>query len=323
MVRKYTGEDIEKVLIYYGLIGRTEASKIKIVCPFHGDINPSMSVNLAKGTFFCFGCGLKGNAYDFVKLLHPEYDDRYVALKIEKIIRSKRISKLDIKKKVSSRVDTVQSIAEADDYFYGLLETDWNHVSNEKEESVLKYMKNRGFSESSLNICDCRVSCSYDYPIIFPILDNGMFYGYVARTMDKNVESYRKYLYNRGFKKRYVLCGEYTEKKPLVVCEGYLDYLSLKTRGKIKNVVALLGWHASDEQIKKIKDKGIKTIICALDNPEIDPSGKKGLELLKKHFSVIQFPYPDGVKDAGDMDESEIKKAMEGVRREVRKHNFS
>jgi len=31
-----------------------------ILCPFHGDTNPSMSVNIIKGAFKCFACGVKG-----------------------------------------------------------------------------------------------------------------------------------------------------------------------------------------------------------------------------------------------------------------------
>ena len=82
--------------------------------------------------------------------------------------------------------------------------------------------------------------------------------------------------------------------------QGFFDYLSLKTRGHIKNCCALLGWHISDEQVKKLKQKNITTVVSALDN---DRCGEKGTELLKKYFDVIRFQYPEGVKDAGEMDE--------------------
>jgi DNA primase len=38
-------------------------------CPFHVDKNPSFSVNENKGLFFCFGCGAKGDVYDFTMKL--------------------------------------------------------------------------------------------------------------------------------------------------------------------------------------------------------------------------------------------------------------
>jgi DNA primase len=34
-------------------------------CPFHADKTPSFSVSEDKGIFHCFGCGAKGDVYDF------------------------------------------------------------------------------------------------------------------------------------------------------------------------------------------------------------------------------------------------------------------
>ena len=34
-------------------------------CPFHEEKTPSFFVNDQKGIFYCFGCGIKGNIFDF------------------------------------------------------------------------------------------------------------------------------------------------------------------------------------------------------------------------------------------------------------------
>ena len=201
---------------------------------------------------------------------------------------------------------------EAHDYYYGLKTIDWNNIQTEEESNVLEYMRKRGFSAKALNIARCKTNYNIAYPFIFPILDNKEFKGWVGRTTNKHVESRRKYLYNEGFRKRDTLCGTYEESKVVFICEGFMDYLSLKTRGHIKNVVAILGWHISDEQVKKLKDKGIKTVVSALDN---DKCGDKGTEYLKRFFNVIRFEYPKDVKDAGDMSEMELKKAITKTRR--------
>ncbi len=39
-------------------------------CPFHDDSNPSLSIDLVRGLFICFGCGVKGSVYDFHMRLH-------------------------------------------------------------------------------------------------------------------------------------------------------------------------------------------------------------------------------------------------------------
>lgn len=43
--------------------------KFKAQCPFHGDgveRTPSMAVDDERGSYFCYGCGAKGNVFDFV-----------------------------------------------------------------------------------------------------------------------------------------------------------------------------------------------------------------------------------------------------------------
>ena len=105
-------------------------------------------------------------------------------------------------------------------------------------------------------------------------LDNKKFKGWVCRTTDKQVEAKRKYLYNKGFSRANTLCGDYGNKEYVIVVEGFMDRLRFIEVGiEPDNVVAILGWKMSDEQQKKLKDKGIKYIISALDN---DTAGKKG-----------------------------------------------
>lgn len=47
----------------YGL----DVKKNKACCPFHADGTPSLSFNDAKGFFYCFGCGAKGNIVEFYR----------------------------------------------------------------------------------------------------------------------------------------------------------------------------------------------------------------------------------------------------------------
>lgn len=311
MVRSYGGKELAKVLIYHGLIADVVSSDFNIICPFHEDINPSMRICLTDGSFFCFGCEAKGNALDFVKKVHPELNELQACVLLEQILNSKEIKTLNVKYRKKRRLQNKQALNEAHDYYYGLRSIDWNDIHTKEEHEVLQYMKQRGFNERALNIAQCRTNYNIAYPFIFPILDNGEFKGWVGRTMNKYVEKKRKYLYNDGFRKRDTLCGNYEQNKVVFICEGFMDYLSLRTRGHLKNVVAILGWHISDEQIQKLKDKGVTTVVSALDN---DNAGNKGTEYLKQFFHVIRFAYPDGIKDAGEMSEQQLKTAIRGTK---------
>lgn len=320
MKREYGGKDLAKVLIYYGIISEVVSSDFNIICPFHDDINPSMRICLDDGSFFCFGCEAKGNALDFVRKANPKLNDLQCCILLEQIVHSKEVKQINVSYKKKKRKQNKQALIEAHDYYYGLRSVDWNNIHTKEEHEVLQYMKQRGFDERALNIAQCRTNYNIAYPFLFPILDNGEFKGWVGRTMNKYVESKRKYLYNEGFRKRDTLCGTYVENKVVFICEGFMDYLSIRTRGHIKNVVAILGWHISDEQVKKLKEKGITTVVSALDN---DKCGEKGTEYLKKFFNVIRFEYPNDVKDAGEMSEQQLKIAIRRTKMSYKRNNKS
>ena len=47
-----------------------KGNQIMARCPFHEDNNPSLSINLERGMFHCFGCGVRGgDIIDFEKQL--------------------------------------------------------------------------------------------------------------------------------------------------------------------------------------------------------------------------------------------------------------
>lgn len=319
MTRKYDGKVLAKVLAYYDLL-QSDNMEFNILCPFHNDHHESMKVNLYEGNFFCFTCRATGDAFDFVRMLHPEYNELEICIMIEKILRSKKVVGLNIKRKPKKRINHIKKMEEAQDYYYGLKKTDWNHIQTEEEREVLEYMQNRGFNADDLNIVRCKVDYKKAYPALFPIFENNVFRGHVSRTTNKEVEKYRKYLNNEGLYKRDLLCGYYGEKDYVFVCEGYFDFMSFYVKGRMKQCVALFGWHMSDMQAKKLKDSGIKYIICALDNPLIDECGARGLANVKKFFeTVVEFPYPENKKDAGEMSEEELEKAIKKSLEELEK----
>lgn len=299
-VFKCGGKELAKVLFYYGLIPDVSSPEYKIVCPFHNDINPSMSVDLDKGTYFCFGCAESGDAFSFVRKMNNKLNDLQSCIKYFQILKSDKCERLDFSGRTKRRSKEKKSLFdEAHDYYYGLSQVNWKEKSSGEVVDVGKYMEERGFYTSTLNKCLAKITYNKFYPIIFPMLDNGNFKGWVCRTTTKEVEKKRKYLYNKGFSRATTLVGNYGEKDYVFVVEGYMDRLKFLQFGE-DNVVAILGWKMSQEQIQKLYKAGVKHVISALDN---DSCGKKGTEYLRNYFSVTRFCYLKGVKDPGEMDE--------------------
>ena len=309
------GKELAKILYYYGYIPDGNSEEYKIVCPFHEDVNPSMIVNIRKGTWFCFGCGLSGNAVDFVSQSNPELNELQSLIKFLKILKSEKADSLDfshrkkIKKKSEAELYDI-----AWDYYYGLSKIDWKSSEQEEATFCKKYMEERGFSPNTLNKCQAKITYNSNYPIIFPMLDNGEFKGWVCRTTDKEVEQKRKYLYNRGFSRATTLVGDYKDQEFVFVVEGYMDRLKFIQYG-VTNVVAILGWKMSKEQEEKLKREQVKYIISALDN---DDCGKKGTKYLRTIFDkVYRFKYLKGIKDPGQMTKEQFQKCIDKTMKEI------
>lgn len=301
--------ELAKVLWYYNLIPNVYDPVQKIVCPFHLDVNPSMSIDLVKGRCYCFGCNESFDAQKFTIKMENKYhnlNDLKAIQVYNKILKSKKCSDIHIERSFKNykQSNKKQLYDEAYDYYHGLGRIDWSNTEIEEAIEAREYMNKRGFIPDTLNRCKAKVTYNNSYGLIFPMLDNGKFKGWVCRTMDKRIEKKRKYLYNKGFSRATTLVGDYGSENYVFVVEGYMDRLKFVQYG-IDNVVAILGWKMSDEQEKKLKEKGITCVISALDN---DECGKKGTRYLKTIFNVVRFTYLKGIKDPGDMSEEKFNK---------------
>jgi DNA primase len=298
------GNELAKILWYYGIIESTDVQEQKVLCPFHEDANPSMIVDLAYGKYFCFGCQKSGDALKFVTEVEKKngLNDLQSLKKYFEILKSNKVKSLNIRAAKKEAKSSKQLYTEAYDYYHGLSKINWKNNSDVEEVIEAKnYMKKRGFSPDTLNKCKAKITYNKNYRIIFPMFDNGKFKGWVCRTMQKDIEQKRKYLYNKGFRRKNSLIGSYNNCEILFVVEGYMDMLKFIQNG-VPNVVAILGWKMSDIQIEKIKQQEkIKYVVSALDN---DECGKKGSKYLQKIFKekYVRFSYLKGIKDPGEMD---------------------
>lgn len=303
--------ELAKVLWFYGLIGNVDAEEQKIICPFHEDANPSMIVNLKQGSYYCFGCHESGDALKFVQKMEKmrsKSNDLQGCKKFFQILKSDECSRIRIQRVEKVKKTSKQMYAEAYDYFHGLSKVNWRKKSDLDEvNEVRSYMVKRGFTTSTLNKIDARVTFSKNYELIFPMLDNGKFKGWVCRTNIPEVEQKRKYLYNKGFRRKTSLIGNYGDNEVLFIVEGFMDRLKFIQFG-VNNVVAILGWKASLHQIEKIKSKkNIKYIVSALDNDKCGIKGSKYLESIFKE-KYVRFAYLKAVKDPGEMSKETFDK---------------
>lgn len=300
-----------------------EDEQYKIICPFHGDKNPSLQINKQTGFFYCYGCGLSGGAFELVKNYEPNLTPIEIYKKLHSFTKEGKgdIGGRDVytynlpytHSFVDSKAKYKEGIKLAKDFYFNLPDTNWYKLPEEALQ-IQRYMKHRGFTTSTLKKFGAKFTYNKNYPIVFPMYDNGIFRGYVMRTDDPTVEDQRKYMYNKEFKRRITLPGDY-KNSTVILVEGFLDMLKAKQYG-IKYVAAVLGWKLTSEQFEKLKRCGVKTIICALDN---DECGRKGYKYLKRiclvnHISVKRIRYPKSMKDMGDLNKENSKLILKQIK---------
>ena len=246
------------------------------LCPFHNEKSPSFSVSPDKQMYYCFGCGAGGNVYTFMM----EYENfsfqeavKALADRAGVALPEREYSEEE-KKAADIRSRILELNKMAANYFYYQLRTENGKqameylkgrqlsdetikgfalgFANKYSNDLYRYLKNKGVSdellrESGLMNVDEKHGM-YDKfwnRVMFPIQDvNGRVIGFGGRVMGDGKPKYLNSPETKVFDKSRNLYGLHiartTRKKYLLVCEGYMDVISMHQAG-FKNAVASLG----------------------------------------------------------------------------------
>ena len=267
--------DIVDVVSQYVKLTRKGSSYFGL-CPFHNEKTPSFSVTPGKQMYYCFGCGAGGNVFNFIM----EYENytfgealKHLAdragVELPKIEYSK-----EVREKAQERAELLEINKQAAQYFYYQLRTEkgaqgYQYFAGRglSEETMRKFglgysdkfggglyqfLKSKGYSDdrlrdSGLFNVDERHGM-YDKfwnRVIFPIMDvNNRVIGFGGRVMGDGKPKYLNSPETKIFDKSRNLYGlnvaRTTRRKYLILCEGYMDVISMHQAG-FTNAVASLG----------------------------------------------------------------------------------
>jgi len=136
-------EQIKERLNIEGVVGsyiklERAGNSLKAKCPFHNEKTPSFFISPERGSYYCFGCGAKGDIFTFVQEF--EGIDFLGALKILADRAGVTLEKFS-----SKTTDKKERL-------YHLLEiaTAFLHKNLESEEIPLGYLKKRGLSSETI-----------------------------------------------------------------------------------------------------------------------------------------------------------------------------
>lgn len=266
-------------------------------CPFHTEKSPSFHATESTGKYHCFGCGVHGNALDFViaidNVSFPEAVERLAAdLAIPLPERDPDAeAKDDLLKRLDDALAAASAAyaqalrspegARARDYLTkrGLGEGDWARFGLGFAPNSRTWLRDRltqgghalaDLVEAGLVKAPDDGSPPFDFyrgRVIFTIEDaRGRVVSFGARTLDPDGQP--KYLngpdspvFNKSRNLyRYVQARVAAKAKPIVVAEGYMDVIALERAGFA--AVAPLGTALTEDQMGMIWKAAKRPILC-------------------------------------------------------------
>ncbi len=259
------------------------------LCPFHNEKTPSFSVtdNGAKQMYYCFGCHKGGSVLTFI--MKYENATYLEALKMLADRAGIALPAPDTSREESIRAKRREAILaankEAATYFYRLLKSErgaraYQYLkergltdetitgfglgySDKYRDDLYRYMKSKGFGDDILKatgLFSIKETDTHDYfwnRVMFPIMDvRNKVVAFGGRVMGDGEPKYLNSPETEIFNKRKTLYGLHAAKrhkgKELILCEGYMDVISLHQAG-FTNAVASLGTALTDGHAQILK----------------------------------------------------------------------
>ncbi|MBS6516987.1 MAG: DNA primase [Clostridium sp.] len=266
------------------------------LCPFHHEKSPSFSVSQSKQMYHCFGCGVSGNVFTFVM----EYENYTFREAVELLADRSgvRLPKMEYSKEARAQADLRAALLEinklAANYFYyqlkqpqgqqgyqyltgrGLTEQTIRRFglgySNKTSNDLYQFLRNKGYEDSILKetglvtIEERGARDKFWNRVMFPIMDvNNRVIGFGGRVMGDGEPKYLNSPETKLFDKSRNLYGlnyaRLSREKFVLLCEGYMDVISMHQAG-FTNAVASLGTAFTSQHaalLKRYTDQVILT----------------------------------------------------------------
>ncbi|MCR4922458.1 MAG: DNA primase [Lachnospiraceae bacterium] len=267
------------------------------LCPFHSEKSPSFSVSQGKQMFHCFGCGVGGSVITFVMSMENysfkealEYLADRSGIKLPDVSSDKEERE---KESLRSRLLAVNKEA-GKFYFYQLRQESgrlaYDYLSKRglsketihafglgyarsNKGSLYGYLKKKGFDDPLLKQSGLFVTNEKNgfmdkfwNRVIFPIMDiHNHIIGFGGRVMGKAEPKYLNSPETPIFEKGRNLYGlniaRKSRKKNLIICEGYMDVISMHQAG-FDQTVASLGTALTMAQANLMKRYSEEVLVC-------------------------------------------------------------
>ncbi|MCK4441657.1 MAG: DNA primase, partial [Sulfurovaceae bacterium] len=340
MIDKASEEELKNSIDIIDIISnyieiKKAGANFKANCPFHGEKTASFVISPAKQIYHCFGCGVGGDAIQFVKeyekLNYPEALEKIASIinfslsytkgsdnhnetrRILEQIQSWYRKNLDnsaiSKQYLHNRGINQQSIEKFGIGYVGasfelmnFLSKNFLPIPKAEEAGVVARRDNGGFY--------ARLTERITFPIYSP---SGAIVGFGGRTITNHPAKYINSPQTKLFNKSQLLYGYSKAKeniyknKKIIITEGYLDVIMLH-QARFNEAVATLGTALTQEHLPILR-KGEPHIILAYDGDKagVNAALKASTMLTQNGFDGSVVLFPNGADPADMIAQNQIQ----------------
>lgn len=299
------------------------------LCPFHSEKTPSCHIYSDTQSFYCFGCGAGGDVITFIRLIENldymesvrflaqragipmpedsrdqtgELKQRLLEINREaaRFYRDVLISEKGIEGRqyLAERQLTENTVRK---YGLGYAPESWDSLKN--------HMMSKGYGEQELLtaalLSRSQKGNTYDkfrHRVMFPIIDRrGNIIAFGGRALEADAQA--KYLNSDEtpvFHKRSGLFSlnfaKNSKESFLILCEGYMDVISLNQAG-FDNAVATLGTAITPEQARLMRQYCEQVVISYDSDGAGQKATMKAINLLSEAGVEARVLQMTGAKD--------------------------
>lgn len=346
--------DIVDVISAYVKLQKKGSSYFGL-CPFHNEKSPSFSVSRQKQMYYCFGCGAGGNVFTFLM----EYENysfvealRYLADRAGVDLPEQEYSEAE-RRRADEKAVLLEIHKRAAQFYYVQLKSSQGEqamaylrgrqlgddtikafglgYSSKFSNTLYQFLKSKGYADDMLAKSGLITMDEKHGPhdkfwnrVMFPIMDaNNRVIGFGGRVMGDAKPKYLNSPETLIFDKSRNLYGlnraRTTRKSYFLLCEGYMDVISLHQAG-FANAVASLGTALTAGHASLIK-RYVQEVYLTYDSDDAGTrAALRALPILKDAgitAKIIRMePYKDPdefIKNLGaEAFEERIEKARNG-----------
>ena len=287
--------DIVDLISSYVQLRRNGANYLGL-CPFHNEKTPSFSVSPGKQLYYCFGCHAGGNAISFLMQYENMTFQEAVAFLADRCgyVLPEENEEAGRQKKRDEKMALFEINKLATGFFYrslfgqeglaarqyfesrGLGKEIWKRFglgyAHKQPDALYRYIKGKGYDDdilqkSGLFTYDGKgVRNKFWNRVIFPIADKQRrVIAFGGRVMGDGMPKYLNSPQTPLFDKSKSIYGIHiaaaSRSDFLLLCEGYMDVISLHQEG-FDNAVATLGTAFTKDHSVAIKRLVKKVVLC-------------------------------------------------------------